>query len=282
MKSVLKKIKRKIWDDFLGLNPYAGRTKLNITDEFENYVPASSGKYKPLSRQTINEIKIFPKTFTELLNNIGFNFEVTPLNEFITENDNKNAQIISNLFNKHGSDTAKTHGYDLIYSKIFNSMDINEDGSILEIGLGTNNKEILSNMNGLGKPGGSLKALRDFFPNKFIYGADIDREILIEDDRIKCFYLDQLNFKTFQELDLNIKENLDLIIDDGLHSVLANMNTLKFGLKKIKKGGFIVIEDINRKQLPLWKLIGTVLNISLDTKLIETFNKKHFVFLVKK
>ena len=282
MKSVLKKIKRKIWDDFLGLNPYAGRTKLNITDEFENYVPASAGKYKPLSRQTINEIKIFPKTFTELLNNIGFNFEVTPLNEFITEKDKKNAQIISNLFNKYGSDKAKTHGYDLIYSKIFNSMVINEEGSILEIGLGTNNKEILSNMNGLGKPGGSLKALRDFFPNKFIYGADIDREILIEDDRIKCFYLDQLNFKTFQELDLNIKENLDLIIDDGLHSVLANMNTLKFGLKKIKKGGFIVIEDINRKQLPLWKLIGTVLNISLETKLIETFNKKHFIFLVKK
>ena len=94
--------------------------------------------------------------------------------------------------------------------------------------------------------------------------------------------MDQLNFKTFQELDLNIKENLDLIIDDGLHSVLANMNTLKFGLKKIKKGGFIVIEDINRKQLPLWKLIGTVLNISLETKLIETFNKKHFIFLVKK
>ena len=54
-------------------------------------------------------------------------------------------------------------------------------------------------MNGLGKPGGSLKALRDYFPNKFIYGADVDKEVLFDDNRIKCFYLDQLNYKTFQE-----------------------------------------------------------------------------------
>ena len=282
MIKLLKKIKRKIWDDLLGLNPYSGTTKLKITKEFEIYVPASAGKYKQLSSQTINEIKIFPKLFTELLNNVGFNFEVTPLNKFISEKDKKNSKILSNLFNKYGSDKAKTHGYDLIYSKIFDLINVNGVGSILEIGLGTNNKEILSNMNGLGKPGGSLKALRDYFPNKFIYGADVDKEVLFDDNRIKCFYLDQLNYKTFQELDFKIKENLDLIIDDGLHSVWANLNTLKFGIKKIKKGGFIAIEDINRKQLPIWKLIGTVMNIYTETKLIETFNKKHFIFLVKK
>jgi hypothetical protein len=44
-----------------------------------------------------------------------------------------------------------------------------------------------------GTPGASLRAWRDYFPNAEIYGADIDREILFEEERISAFYVNQLS-----------------------------------------------------------------------------------------
>jgi hypothetical protein len=83
-----------------------------------------------------------------------------------------------------------------------------------------------------GKPGASLRAFRDFLPNAVIYGADVDRRILFEEDRIHCHFLDQTNFSSFEKIDNIIQEKLDLIVDDGLHSPNANINTLIFALKK--------------------------------------------------
>ena len=40
-------------------------------------------------------------------------------------------------------------------------------------------------------PGSSLRALRDYFPNANIFGADIDKNIVNDQNRIKTFYVDQ-------------------------------------------------------------------------------------------
>ena len=45
----------------------------------------------------------------------------------------------------------------------------------------------------MGKPGASLRVWRDYFPNAIIYGADIDKDILFAEERIKTFYIDQLD-----------------------------------------------------------------------------------------
>jgi hypothetical protein len=64
---------------------------------------------------------------------------------------------------------------------------------IFECGLGTNNPNLASNMTDTGMPGASLRVWRDYFRNAKIYGGDIDKEILFEEDRIKTFYVDQLD-----------------------------------------------------------------------------------------
>ena len=59
----------------------------------------------------------------------------------------------------------------MVYAKYLNQQKIKKT---LEIGLGFNNTEIMSNMSKLGNPGASLFAFRDFLPQSEIWGADID------------------------------------------------------------------------------------------------------------
>ena len=65
--------------------------------------------------------------------------------------------------------------------------------NIFEIGLGSINTKIVSNMGKFGKPGASLRAFRDFCPNAIIYGADIDQSILFKEERIKTL-VEQINY----------------------------------------------------------------------------------------
>lgn len=55
------------------------------------------------------------------------------------------------------------------------------------------------------------------------------------------------------------QDTFDLIVDDGLHSVEANMNTLLFAMKAVKPAGWVVIEDIPARALDLWRIIGRLL-----------------------
>jgi cephalosporin hydroxylase len=125
--------------------------------------------------------------------------------------------------------------------------------------MGTNNPDVVSNMGAFGKPGASLRAFRDFLPNAKVYGADIDRRILFTEDRIETFFVDQTEPAAFVELDKSIPSDLDLIIDDGLHSPNANIYTMQFALPKIKVGGWFVIEDIALQALPVWEVVAALL-----------------------
>ena len=72
-------------------------------------------------------------------------------------------------------------------------MDKNNNLNIFELGLGTNNTDVAYNMGPSGRPGASLKSWKEFLPNSMIYGADIDKIVLFNEDRIKTFYCDQTN-----------------------------------------------------------------------------------------
>ena len=96
--------------------------------------------------------------------------------------------------------------------------------NFLEIGLGTNNVNLASNMGEHGTPLASLRAWRDYFENANIYGADIDKEILKDEERIKTFFVDQTNPKTISTMFKNIGvEKFDIILEDGLHEYSANV-----------------------------------------------------------
>lgn len=167
------------------------------------------------------------------------------------------AQFVS-LFSKNGSDKSTTHSYHHVYaSLICNSK--TPIRSILEIGIGTNNVNLPSNMGRKGRPGASLRSWQELLPNATIIGADIDEDILIFENNINSFLLDQTSNESWGELKLKLKGNhFDLIIDDGLHSPLANLKTIRHSLDLLSPKGVLVVEDIAERSLPYWLLFCNV------------------------
>ncbi len=174
---------------------------------------------------------------------------------------------IGSLFDKYGSDKSERHNYQLLYGALFEKPEA--VSTVIEIGLGTNNVDVPSNMGRNGQPGASLRAFRDFFPSAEVFGADIDERILFTDERIRTCRADQTADDGFDALDLLVPGEADLIIDDGLHSPHANLRTLLFGLGKVSVGGWVVVEDINPAAQDLWQVVGSVIGSQFDAYLLE-------------
>ena len=169
--------------------------------------------------------------------------------------------VLSKLCEKYGSDKGfinpdqkkpynwTPHSYTSYYYSIFN-LSKDKIKLIFECGLGTNNPSLASNMTATGIPGASLRVWRDYFKNAEIYGGDIDKEILFEEERIKTFYVDQLNKESINSMWKNINlNNCDIIIDDGLHTPAANLNFFFNSFNKLKNNGIYIIEDVKNKHL---------------------------------
>ena len=197
-----------------------------------------------------------------------YTFSVVDINEFNSDN-----LELKMLFDICGSDKSNNHNYHILYSYIISQLGRDSNLNLLEIGLGTNNPKLVSSMGYHARPGASLFAFRAYLPNSSIYGADIDKDILFESERIKTTYVDQLDYTTFEGINTafgNIK--YDIIIDDGLHSIGANFNTLLFALGALKPKGWLIIEDIHI--LDNWKSIDYVLrgNPKYKTYMIKANN----------
>lgn len=137
------------------------------------------------------------------------------------------------------------HNYTTFYYSIFKDVQLKKL-RIFELGLGTNNINIPSNMGLHGRPGASLFGWREFFMNSDIFGADIDNSILFECNKIKTYYCDQTNkhiIKYMWNVD-ELKDNFDIIIEDGLHEFNANVCFFENSIHKLNNNGYFIIEDI--------------------------------------
>jgi len=137
------------------------------------------------------------------------------------------------------------------YSDFYNDLfSFSKDSvkKVFELGIGTVDKNKMYNMSFLGedyKPGGSLRVWKYFFKNADIYGADIDKNILFFEDRIKTFYVDQSNIDSIKLLWKNInEENFDIIIDDGCHRYEETIVFFENSVERLRDGGLYIIEDI--------------------------------------
>lgn len=164
---------------------------------------------------------------------------------------------LCNIMSKYGSDKGQgPHNYTIYYDKIFKSIK-NESINLFELGLGTNNLDVKSNMGPNGKPGASLRGWKEYFINSNIYGADIDKRILFEEDGIKTFHCDQTNKLSIDEMWNNtlLKDiSFDIIIEDGLHEFGANLIFLKNSLSKLKTNGYYITEDLLPETVKMFKL----------------------------
>jgi SAM-dependent methyltransferase len=186
----------------------------------------------------------------------------------------------ADLFNQYGSDKSSHHNYHLLYGPLL-SPKRNETLRLLEIGLGTNNTDVVSHMGAHGKPGASLRAFRDFLPNASVFGADIDRSVLFTEERIRTFYVDQTQRESFHQLAGALgPAPLDLVIDDGLHSPNANIATMIFALEALKPSGTFIVEDIAAVSIPVWQTIAALLPVDYHPTLIQASNG--LLFMAKK
>lgn len=188
------------------------------------------------------------------------------------------ADLLKENFDKHGSDKSTEHDYHYVYGHILRHP--LEVRAVVEIGLGSNNRDIVSNMSAQGNPGSSLRAFRDSLPNALVYGADVDRQILFQEDRIATVFVDQTDLHSFQELERLTGNSLDLVIDDGLHSPNANIAVAAFALPRLRPGGWLVVEDIAPDALPVWHVVAALLPAGYAPFLVRA--RGGFVFCVQR
>src|SRR5262249_29310700 len=146
-----------------------------------------------------------------------------PIETIFSAPDNRGIQELAALFNLYGSDKSSRHNYHLLYAPLL-APRRRDQLRLLEIGIGTTSPGVVSTMGASGKPGASLRAFRDFCENALVFGADIDRRVLFNEDRIRTYHVDQIQSSSFDELYYHLaNEVFDLVIDDGLHSPNANI-----------------------------------------------------------
>ena len=191
-----------------------------------------------------------------------------------------NKDTLKLLFNKYGSDKGNLnnkHNYSIIYEALFGKLK-NNKLNLMEVGLGSIDENVEFHMKFMGKdyrPLASLYAWRDYFKNANIYGADIDKKILKDTNRIKTFHVDMLNSNSIRKMWSQINKKIDIFIDDGFHSFEANTNLFKSSFKFLKKNGFYIIEDIHRKPSNIKKFYKFFIEKKLNFKIIDLYHKNN-------
>lgn len=248
-----------------------GRSTLDVLATFPFYAPYSGGTYSqraPLAIRAINDIVPSLVAFGQELGHRRAT--VMTDSEYAKAKGAGSPTDLAALLTRYGSDKASSHGYHHVYASVLSSCGVERELNLLEIGLGTNMIDVVSNMGISGHPGASLRAFRDFLPRASIFGADVDRRVLFSEDRIETFYVDQTDRESFIELADKLPHEFDVMIDDGLHLPTANLNSLSFFLSRLRAGGFAIIEDIPVTAEDLWHLVANVLPESFEACIVRS------------
>ncbi len=138
---------------------------------------------------------------------------------------------------KGGREDRKCHNYSPYYFELFKDLQLVKL-KFLEVGIGRSPQ---------GVAGPSLKAWRDFFPYGEVIGADINKKLMFSDERITTRICDHTKASGFTEL-LTLPE-LDVIIEDGLHTLEGSIIALVHLWKYLIPGGIYVIEDVKPESI---------------------------------
>jgi hypothetical protein len=152
---------------------------------------------------------------------------------------------LATLFSTNGSDKDR-NGYSSLYTALFTHLK-EAPIHLLEVGIGTmlpGNSSMKGYMPDSYKPGASLRAWRDFFPNGSVHGMDVQPDCLFSEPGITthhCNSTDAYHVQAWRQLtDLTF----DVIVDDGSHYDQHQLATLQNLWPLLKPGGYYVIEDV--------------------------------------
>ena len=245
-------------------------SNLRIIRGLPTFSPNSGGRPEALAQVALQSAEMTFPSLIELARVFGHR----PLEPIDAKaicrvgEDQQSASRLKDLFDKYGSDKARKHDYHHLYGHILSAPD--NVRSVLEIGLGTNNTDVVSSMGVSGRPGASLRAFRDYLPQAEIFGADVDRRVLFEESRISTFFVDQTDWNTVAELGERLPDSMDLIIDDGLHAPDANIAIMRLAVQKLKIGGWVVIEDVPSATTSVWQIVSfLIMHTKYECSLIK-------------
>lgn len=218
------------------------------------------------SIQRRHHARWFARSLSQLESELDYGFAV---------HHKKGTNPVAVLCDKYGSDKGEirssghpypwpSHTYADLYHRLFYHCR-GEIKKVFECGLGTNNPDLASSMGISGKPGASLRVWRDYFPNAQVYGADIDKAILFEEERIKTGYIDQLDPGAIAEYwkRMGVKD-FDFMLDDGLHTFEAGVCLFRHSVDLLAPDGLYVIEDVSAPDLLQFKRFFDPLDFSVD------------------
>jgi hypothetical protein len=186
---------------------------------------------------------------------------------------------LCDLMCSFGSDKGNGwHNYTVAYDHMFSRFR-REKITLFELGIGTTNLNLPASMGASGKPGASLRAWRSYFPYASIYGADIDHDVIFQEERIQTFWVDQTDPYAINSLWNKLGGvSFDIMIDDGFHDAKANINFLLGALHKLKPGGVYIVEDILEHNLaPMSALAEIVKYTSRNVILQELDNTRNHI-----
>ena len=162
--------------------------------------------------------------------------DLISLNELFNYFGTDKGSAVKNPYSKNIDNSDKSligHGYAKFYDLHFNYLK-NREIKLLEIGTWK---------------GASVASFYHYFSNAIIFCLDRNYKFQFKSNRINFFYCDTRNtndLKKFEDLLINKKsETFDIIIDDASHIYSDMLNNFKNFFKKVKPGGFYVIEDFN-------------------------------------
>jgi hypothetical protein len=169
--------------------------------------------------------------------------------------------------NRLGTDKTTLHAFGEVYERLFKELhQADIPGSILEIG-------VLS--------GASVVNLSQAFPDRAVYGLDIDLSAVIygadetadatrnetadttrNESAIHYIQMDATDPRHSHRVPL--EERFALMIDDGSHRAEDILAAFVLWGHRLENGGFYVIEDITKDILPLLMAILTPLGKKLN------------------
>lgn len=134
--------------------------------------------------------------------------------------------MLRKIFDKHGCDKGRRHGYERVYEPILAPVR-EQPITLLEIGV---------------YKGASIRAWLEYLPNATLIAVDTFQRVppqavsILAHPRVRWFQCDS----TAEAPDV---EPVDFIIDDGCHDPAAQIATLRHFLPLLTPGGRYFVED---------------------------------------
>jgi cephalosporin hydroxylase len=139
------------------------------------------------------------------------------------------SRSLTSLGVEYGTDKATKHAFTEIYDRVFRKLRF-APVRLLEIGI---------------KTGASLSMWEAYFPRATVYGLDLNPKPHKNTDRIRTFVGNQEDRNDLESCIKEIGSGLDIIIDDGGHTMRQQQVSLAYLFPYVKPGGVYVVEDLH-------------------------------------